>query len=88
MLVCSAKCCASLRIQSFGQRVTLPAPAPAQTMPYRLDEQTGYIDYDKLEESAALFRPKLIVAGASAYARCAARPGLAPPSQEGVAVSA
>ena len=42
----------------------------AQTMPYRLDEQTGYIDYDKLEETAALFRPKLIVAGASAYARC------------------
>jgi hypothetical protein len=38
-------------------------------MPYRLDEESGYIDYDKLEETAALFRPKLIVAGASAYAR-------------------
>lgn len=40
-----------------------------ETMPYRLDEATGYIDYDQLEKSAALFRPKLIVAGASAYAR-------------------
>ncbi|GKV19925.1 hypothetical protein SLEP1_g30121 [Rubroshorea leprosula] len=40
-----------------------------ETMPYRLNESTGYIDYDQLEKSAALFRPKLIVAGASAYAR-------------------
>lgn len=40
-----------------------------ETMPYRLDETTGYIDYDQMEKSAALFRPKLIVAGASAYAR-------------------
>mmetsp|Transcript_27146 Transcript_27146/g.105686 ORF Transcript_27146/g.105686 Transcript_27146/m.105686 type:complete len:122 (+) Transcript_27146:726-1091(+) len=38
-------------------------------MPYRLNEQTGYIDYDKLEETAKLFRPKLIIAGASAYSR-------------------
>lgn len=37
-------------------------PAP-QTMPYRLNEATGLIDYDKLEETATLFRPKLIVAG-------------------------
>ncbi|KAI3897008.1 hypothetical protein MKX03_015832 [Papaver bracteatum] len=40
-----------------------------ETMPYRLDESTGYIDYDQLEKSATLFRPKLIVAGASAYSR-------------------
>ncbi|KAK9904359.1 hypothetical protein M0R45_000795 [Rubus argutus] len=40
-----------------------------ETMPYRLDESTGYIDYDQLEKSATLFRPKLLVAGASAYAR-------------------
>nr|XP_048322314.1 serine hydroxymethyltransferase, mitochondrial-like [Ziziphus jujuba var. spinosa] len=40
-----------------------------ETMPYRLDESTGYIDYDQLEKSATLFRTKLIVAGASAYAR-------------------
>lgn len=40
-----------------------------QTMPYRLDETTGLIDYDALEKSAQLFRPKLIVTGASAYSR-------------------
>ncbi|KAK8490600.1 hypothetical protein V6N12_076267 [Hibiscus sabdariffa] len=40
-----------------------------ETMPYRLNESTGYIDYDQLEKSATLFRPKLIVTGASAYAR-------------------
>ena len=40
-----------------------------ESMPYRLDEKTGYIDYDEMERSAELFRPKLIVAGASAYAR-------------------
>jgi glycine hydroxymethyltransferase len=40
-----------------------------ETFPYRLNEATGVIDYDKMEENAKLFRPKLIVAGASAYAR-------------------
>ena len=40
-----------------------------ETLPYRLDERTGYIDYNKLEEMALLYRPKIIVAGASAYSR-------------------
>jgi len=40
-----------------------------ESMPYRLDESTGTIDYDAMEKSAELFRPKLIVAGASAYSR-------------------
>ncbi|SGZ54291.1 CIC11C00000000960 [Sungouiella intermedia] len=40
-----------------------------QTMPYRLNEETGLIDYDTLEKNAILFRPKVIVAGASAYSR-------------------
>lgn len=40
-----------------------------ETMPYRLNEATGLIDYEALERSAMLFRPKLIVAGASAYTR-------------------
>lgn len=40
-----------------------------ETVPYRLDEKTGYIDYEKLEELALLYRPKVIVAGASAYSR-------------------
>lgn len=40
-----------------------------ETFPYRLNEETGTIDYDKIEENAKLYRPKLIVAGASAYSR-------------------
>lgn len=40
-----------------------------ESMPYRLDEKTGLIDYDKLEMTANLFRPKMIIAGFSAYAR-------------------
>lgn len=40
-----------------------------ESMPYRLDESTGIIDYDRLEENAQLFRPKLLIAGTSAYSR-------------------
>jgi len=40
-----------------------------ETVPYRLDESTGLIDYVKLEELAAIYRPKLIIAGTSAYSR-------------------
>ncbi|XP_047493182.1 serine hydroxymethyltransferase, mitochondrial-like [Penaeus chinensis] len=40
-----------------------------ESMPYRLNPSTGRIDYDKLHESARLFRPRMIIAGASAYAR-------------------
>ncbi|CAL5224699.1 g7426 [Coccomyxa viridis] len=40
-----------------------------ETMAYRLNEETGIIDYDMLEKTATLYRPKLIVAGASAYPR-------------------
>lgn len=32
-------------------------------------ERTGLVDYDILQQTALLFRPKLIIAGASAYAR-------------------
>jgi len=39
-----------------------------KSMPYQLGKD-GYIDYDKLESTAQLFRPKLIIAGASAYPR-------------------
>jgi len=36
---------------------------------YGVKEDTGYIDYDELERLAHEHRPKLIVAGASAYSR-------------------
>ncbi|XP_076032177.1 serine hydroxymethyltransferase, mitochondrial-like [Oratosquilla oratoria] len=40
-----------------------------ESMPYKLNPATGCIDYDRLHENAKLFRPKMIIAGASAYAR-------------------
>ncbi|XP_037081993.1 serine hydroxymethyltransferase, mitochondrial-like [Pollicipes pollicipes] len=40
-----------------------------ESMPYRLDPCTGTIDYDKLQETARLFRPRLVIAGTSAYSR-------------------
>ncbi|KAH6982207.1 serine hydroxymethyltransferase-domain-containing protein [Ilyonectria sp. MPI-CAGE-AT-0026] len=40
-----------------------------ETLPYRLSEETGLIDYDKLRENALLYRPKIIIAGTSAYSR-------------------
>ncbi|XP_049843232.1 serine hydroxymethyltransferase, mitochondrial-like [Schistocerca gregaria] len=40
-----------------------------ESMPYRLDIKTGLIDYDMLQKTALLFRPKIIIAGTSAYAR-------------------
>ena len=40
-----------------------------ETFPYRLDESTGLIDYHQLEEFAMLYRPKIIIAGTSAYSR-------------------
>ena len=38
-------------------------------IPYGVDEKTGRIDYDELERLAIENKPKLIVAGASAYPR-------------------
>jgi glycine hydroxymethyltransferase len=40
-----------------------------ETLPYRLNEKTGIIDYDRMEGLAHLYRPKVIVAGTSAYSR-------------------
>ncbi|KAA8906533.1 cytosolic serine hydroxymethyltransferase [Sphaerosporella brunnea] len=40
-----------------------------ETMPYRVNEETGIIDYDTLAKNAILYRPKVLVAGTSAYCR-------------------
>ncbi|KAH8194104.1 hypothetical protein TruAng_011735 [Truncatella angustata] len=40
-----------------------------ETMPYRVNDSTGIIDYDRLQENASIFRPKILVAGTSAYCR-------------------
>ena len=40
-----------------------------QAVPYGVDESTGLIDYDELERLALEHKPKLIIAGFSAYSR-------------------
>lgn len=38
-------------------------------VPYGVDEKTGYLDYDALRTLARKEKPKMIIAGASAYPR-------------------
>ena len=39
-----------------------------ESLPYKVDNN-GYIDYDKLREMAIVYKPRLIICGASAYPR-------------------
>ncbi|CAO1394752.1 unnamed protein product [Diamesa serratosioi] len=41
-----------------------------ESMPYKVNADTGLIDYEKMEEMAKLFKPKIIIAGVSCYSRC------------------
>ena len=59
---------------SQGGHLTHGSPVNASgilyhAVSYGLDEQTGLIDYDKMEQTARECRPKLIIGGASAYSR-------------------
>ncbi|XP_050297662.1 serine hydroxymethyltransferase isoform X3 [Anthonomus grandis grandis] len=40
-----------------------------ESMPYKSNQETGFLDYDALWKSAKLFKPKLIIAGVSCYSR-------------------
>ena len=40
-----------------------------QSLPYQVDPKTGLIDYDFLEKQAGIFKPRLLICGASAYPR-------------------
>lgn len=40
-----------------------------ESLPYKVNPQTGYIDYDKLEERAVDFHPKILICGGSSYPR-------------------
>ncbi len=59
---------------SHGGHLTHGSPVNMSGILYRavsygLDENTGLIDYDRMEETALNERPKLIIGGASAYSR-------------------
>merc|ERR1711879_102152 len=40
-----------------------------ESFPYRLNEETGIINYDEMEELAKRYNPKVLIGGGSAYAR-------------------
>merc|ERR1711948_159455 len=40
-----------------------------ESMPYRVHPETGLIDFDELRKTALVFRPAMILCGASAYPR-------------------
>lgn len=40
-----------------------------ESMPYKVDPKTSFIDYEELARNAKLFRPKVIIAGVSCYSR-------------------
>ncbi|OAY65484.1 serine hydroxymethyltransferase 7-like [Ananas comosus] len=40
-----------------------------ECLSYKVNPQTGYIDYDKLEEKAIDYRPKILICGGSSYPR-------------------
>ncbi|KAK4802954.1 hypothetical protein SAY86_001157 [Trapa natans] len=39
------------------------------SLSYKVNPQTGYIDYDRLEEKALDYRPKILICGGSSYPR-------------------
>lgn len=41
-----------------------------ESMPYKVNPETGIIDYNGLAEKARSFKPKVIIAGISCYSRC------------------
>lgn len=40
-----------------------------ESLPYHVNNNTGLLDFDEIEKMALLFRPKMIITGASAYPR-------------------
>eukprot|EP00629_Pelagomonadales_sp_RCC1024_P006061 CAMPEP_0119272014 /NCGR_PEP_ID=MMETSP1329-20130426/8358_1 /TAXON_ID=114041 /ORGANISM="Genus nov. species nov., Strain RCC1024" /LENGTH=468 /DNA_ID=CAMNT_0007272067 /DNA_START=97 /DNA_END=1503 /DNA_ORIENTATION=- len=40
-----------------------------ESLPYKVDQTTGFVDFDELAKMAGIFKPALIVCGGSAYPR-------------------
>ncbi|KAK1442018.1 serine hydroxymethyltransferase [Babesia gibsoni] len=52
-----------------GQKKISASSVYYSSLLYDVDKETGFLDYDKMEELAKAFCPKLIIAGASCYTR-------------------
>eukprot|EP00245_Coleochaete_scutata_P003938 TRINITY_DN16034_c0_g1_i1.p1 TRINITY_DN16034_c0_g1~~TRINITY_DN16034_c0_g1_i1.p1 ORF type:complete len:500 (+),score=84.61 TRINITY_DN16034_c0_g1_i1:386-1885(+) len=40
-----------------------------ESLPYKVDPQTGYINFERLEDKCMEYRPKIVICGGSAYPR-------------------
>jgi len=58
-----------------GKRVAA-ASVFFDTLPYKVNPATGLIDYDKMEEKAMEYRPKVLICGGSSYPGSGTSPGV------------
>lgn len=54
--------------QSQGKKISAVSKY-FEVFPYHLDENTGLINYEEMLRIARIYRPRLVVAGTSAYSR-------------------
>jgi glycine hydroxymethyltransferase len=54
--------------QTMGKKISATSKY-FEVFPYRLNESTGIIDYEAFHKNALIYRPKLVISGASAYSR-------------------
>lgn len=55
--------------QTQGGKKISAASIYFQTLPFKVHPETGLIDYEKMEEIALLYRPKILICGGSSYPR-------------------
>lgn len=55
--------------ESGGSKAVSATSVYFESLPYRVSNETGLIDYDSLEQLADLYKPKMLICGGSAYPR-------------------